>query len=390
MAVAKSRKETSARHLRVSLLRFCALACAGFCFLTLAAGEYDDLTVPSKAGVNEISASSGLYSGTSAAAAFASDGPSANRCMKNDTSMFIQYRFTDGTIPVATNYSLMPPNTGGANYAPKDLSLFGSNTGADWVLLDKRTGLSWTDGERKYFPFENTKPYLWYKWSFKNPSGGAYIGCQSVQLHGFKVEDDALYIIGEPFECGSVSPDYSLKSGLAEGNKVPCSASGESFYYGGGDYWMTAKGWKLYGVKEDGSDFEVVDEGDELELEYVHPGKRGIWAWQFDAKPCVAIAAAEHGSAAADKPYYAANKCATLTATADAGCGFAYWTGDVPEADKYDNPLLLRMDSPKTSDAFERGTDLDGRSRVSGGGPRARIDLGCYETHAGGFKAVFR
>ena len=350
MAVADLRKETSARHLRASLLRFCALACVCLRVLAAAGGEYDDLTVPSKAGVNEISASSGLYSGTSAAAAFASDGPSANRCMKKDTTMFIQYRFTDGTIPVATNYSLMPPNTGGAAYAPQELSLFGSNTGADsdWALLDKRTGLSWTNGERKYFPFENKRPYLWYKWVLEKPSGGQYIACQSVQLFGFKVEDDALYIIGEPFMCGSVTPDYSLRSGLAEGDKVPCSADGESFWYDDGTYWMTAKGWKLYGVADDGSGFEVVDEADELSLEYSHPGEKRILAWQFDAKPCVVVSAAAHGSAAADKPYYAANKCATLTATAEAGYGFAYWTGDVPDADKYDNPLLLRMDAPKS------------------------------------------
>ncbi|MCQ2389683.1 MAG: hypothetical protein MJ138_08215, partial [Kiritimatiellae bacterium] len=335
------------RH--VGRLRFGALACVCLRVLAAAGGEYDDLTVPSKAGVNEISASASSLAGP--AGAFASDSDSNSRFATKATSVTLQYRFVDGSIPVVTNFSLMPPKSGGTAYAPREIALYGSNTGesSDWVLLTEVKGLTWTaDTERKYFPFENKKPYLWYRWSFKNPSGGTYIGCQSVQLLGFKVEDDALYIIGEPFMCGSVTPDYSLRSGLAEGEKVPCSASGESFYYAGGDYWMTANGWKLYGMKEDGSDFEVVDEGDELELEYSHPGKRRILAWQFDAKPCVAIAAAEHGSAAADKPYYAVGKYATLTATADTGYGFAYWTGDVPDGDKYDNPLLLRMDAPKS------------------------------------------
>ena len=284
------------------------------------------------------------------AGAFASDSDSNSRFATKATSVTLQYRFVDGSIPVVTNFSLMPPKSGGTAYAPREIALYGSNTGesSDWVLLTEVKGLTWTaDTERKYFPFENKKPYLWYRWSFKNPSGGTYIGCQSVQLLGFKVEDDALYIIGEPFMCGSVTPDYSLRSGLAEGNKVNCSADGESFLYGEGAYWMTAKGWKLYVVADDGSGFEVVDEADELSLEYSHPGEKRILAWQFDAKPCVVVSAAEHGSASADKPYYTAGKYATLTAEAETGYGFAYWTGDVPDADKYDNPLLLRMDAPK-------------------------------------------
>ena len=312
------------------------------------AGEYDDLTVPSQAGVNEISASASSLAGP--AGAFASDSDSNSRFATKATSVTLQYRFIDGSIPVVTNFSLMPPKQGGTAYAPREISLYGSNTGesSDWALLTEVKGLTWTaDTERKYFPFENQKPYLWYKWSFKNPSGGTYIGCQSVQLLGFKVEDDALYIIGEPFFCGSVTPDYSLRSGLSEGDKISCSASGESFYYAGGDYWMMAKGWKLYRMAEDGSGFEVADEAEEIELEYSHPGEKRILAWQFDAQPCVVIAAAEHGSAASDKLHYTAGKYATVTATADTGFGFAYWTGDVPDADKYDNPLLLCMDAPK-------------------------------------------
>ena len=325
-----------------------AFVIASLASAALFAGEYDDLTRPSQAGVNEISASASSLAGP--AGAFASDSDSTSRFATKATSVTLQYRFIDGSIPVVTNFSLMPPKQGGTAYAPREISLYGSNTGesSDWVLLTEVKGLTWTaDTERKYFPFENQKPYLWYKWSFKNPSGGTYIGCQSVQLFGFKVEDDALYIIGEPFFCGSVTPDYSLRSGLSEGDKISCSASGESFSYAGGDFLMTAKGWKLYCITNGLSGFEVADEADEIELEYSHPGKKRVLAWQFDAQPCVVIAAAEHGSAAADKLHYTAGKYATVTATADIGYGFAYWTGDVPDADKYDNPLLLCMDAPK-------------------------------------------
>lgn len=93
-----------------------AFVIASLASAALFAGEYDDLTVPSKAGVNEITASSATVVG--AAGAFASDSDSTSRFATQATSATLQYRFIDGTIPVVTNFSLMPPKTGGTAYAP--------------------------------------------------------------------------------------------------------------------------------------------------------------------------------------------------------------------------------------------------------------------------------
>ena len=78
---------------------------------------------------------------------------------------------------------------------------------------------------------------------------------------------------------------------------------------------------------------------------------RVTWLWTLEAK--VMVNSSEHGSVTASAPpkdagWYALGSSVTLTAEAEDGYGFAFWSGDVPHANTSDNPLVLAMDTGKT------------------------------------------
>ena len=336
--------------------RTLAFVIASLASAALFAGEYDDLTVPSKAGVNEITGSS-YYSSCSPAQAFSGNTGGSGRFLSNvnNKPWFIQYRFIDGSTPIVTNYSFKAEtgSSDGPKRIPVTWTFKGSNTGAagDWVTLDEQTNFDWGTGSgRKYFPFVNTASYTYYRFDIteKNVPSETYMGMAEIEFYGINPGPDSLMITGEPFECGSVEPSYRLVYGLTEeSDPISCSASTETMMYGE-DRKVTLKGWKLYSFDWEKKDYVLRDESSGNELEYVHDGKKNKLVWQFDVQCKVSIGAAEHGSASFDKEFTRSDKYATLTATADNGYGFAYWTGDVPDTDKYDNPLLLRMDVPKS------------------------------------------
>lgn len=99
---------------------------------------------------------------------------------------------------------------------------------------------------------------------------------------------------------------------------------------------------------------------------------RITWRWTLEAKLTVAEGA--HGSVACSQPpkdagWYALGSAATLTVTADAGWGFAYWSGDVPYANQSDNPLVLTMGEAKAVTPNFQESPVGGQSFVwSGGG----------------------
>ena len=99
---------------------------------------------------------------------------------------------------------------------------------------------------------------------------------------------------------------------------------------------------------------------------------RITWRWTLEAK--LTVAAGAHGSVVCSLPpkdvgWYTLGSAATLTVTADAGWGFAYWSGDVPYANQSDNPLVLAMDAAKAVTPNFQESPAGGQSFVwSGGG----------------------
>ena len=331
---------------------FFAFCLVTFASLSLFPAECDPLTQMLTEGVNEISGSD-AYMGYPAEKAF----DPGSRTLLNFTPpdrCYIQYRFADGMTPIVTNYSFRSEAVSSSSLkrVPSAWTFEGSNTGLDddWHLLDARSGVEWTSTtEHKYFPFENSQSFTWYRLSFTALQDGktAVMGLGDLAFYGIAPGPDCLIISGEPFVGGSVSPGYSMIVGLtSESAPVVCLASSEPVPYGE-DYLLVAKGWKLYEYDEDLCEFVLKDESSGKELSYRHGGKLAKLVWQFEVQNRLAVGATEHGDASADKTFVRSGGYATVTAEADVGYGFAYWTGDVPDADRYDNPLLLRVDAPK-------------------------------------------
>ena len=337
-----------------SILKFLVLGCAGMGFLSLGAGEYDDLTSPPQDGVNEITGSTPNKQADAAGFAFNNgrflSPTSARTAVK---PWFVQYHFTDGSAPIVTNYSFSSELVSGTGRMPRDWTFKGSDTGADgdWVVLDERKGVTWSStSQRQYFPFVNSAAYPYYRLEITANNGDSgYMGLSKIEFYGVNPQGDYFLVAGDPFDCGRADPDFGVYEGLAsDGEPIPCSAP-EVPQLLGEDRKMTAvKGWTLYEFDDELKAFVVRDASKEDHLSYVHNGKKNKLVWHFEVQCKASVGAAEHGSAVANPEFARDDKYATLTAQADEGYGFAYWTGDVPEVDKYDNPLLLRMEVAKT------------------------------------------
>ncbi|MBQ7847538.1 MAG: GH92 family glycosyl hydrolase [Clostridia bacterium] len=68
---------------------------------------------------------------------------------------------------------------------PSEFALFGSADGENWVLLDEKTGVSFSARfEHKLFDLENDTPYLWYKLTALQKNGAVYTQLGGLSLFG--------------------------------------------------------------------------------------------------------------------------------------------------------------------------------------------------------------
>lgn len=171
---------------------------------------------------------------------------------------------------------------------------------------------------------------------------GTDVGCYEPAI--------SLVITGMPFEAGIVSPSYGIIIGLAKSEVVNCTAT--SGVSADGRYSAICNGYVLYACTN-GIETEIT-RGTGATCDYTHPGFicKLVWQWS-DVKVRVAASAGEGGHVAVSPPsgtgHYATNSTVTITATADAGKGFYKWTGDVPEALRWDNPLVLKLSDKPVS-----------------------------------------
>jgi len=64
---------------------------------------------------------------------------------------------------------------GYSTFTPSEWSVYGSNNGSSWDLLDSRSGESFTPSEIKTYRFENTTAYRYYKFVFTGGENKAII-----------------------------------------------------------------------------------------------------------------------------------------------------------------------------------------------------------------------
>lgn len=97
--------------------------------------------------------------------AFNNDANTGQRWISdnNDIPSWIQYQFPTATI---INRYAVGSSSGvgdGTVRNPTSFNFSGSNDGSSWTVLDNRTGVTWTEGEKKTYNFVNTNAYAYYR-----------------------------------------------------------------------------------------------------------------------------------------------------------------------------------------------------------------------------------
>jgi len=156
--------------------------------------------------------------------------------------------------------------------------------------------------------------------------------------------DDALVIAGEPENYGVVSPPYGVTNGLEIGNSFLCSAPTGKLEVAVGTRASCA-GYQLYT-----NDTVLAASGTTNAFQYTHDlYARLVWLW--DREFALTFSAGAGGSVSTSGGWYAEGSNVTVTATPDAGAAFAYWTGNVPEAQRYQATLSFPPAEPVTAAA---------------------------------------
>ena len=137
-----------------------------------------------------------------------------------------------------------------------------------------------------------------------------------------------LTVNGWPTAVGEVSPDYGAVAEMPETCSAPAS-------------WTSADGSESatcigYEMTVDGVS---VKSGEENSFAYEAPASGAAvvtWKWKMSATVAVMVdETLGGGTAAASKAVYAEGENVVLTATPADGYEFGWWTGDVPEAQRY-------------------------------------------------------
>ena len=318
----------------------------------------DDLTVPSKTGVNEISANPGITYHTSGNASslgphklFNNGGYSgtSNRFFPNfpsGGSIWAQYRFLkDGMDDpkIVTGFRIFCDDS--SRY-PSAFTLSGSNTGADgdWHPLLSVNSSFYGDFETPNaatYPYfiDNETPYSYYRFEVTKCTGGLL---QVNQLEFFSYKcDDLLEIKGEPGLYGIPEPDYGPVTGLEPGETLLCLAPSETIAVGDG----IRSACVGYAVSQNGG-APVTNLA--TRANYVHSGKAGVltWLWANEYRQTVAVKGA--GKVSVDEVWAADGETVVITATpTSADSPFQSWLGDVPEGQAANPTLTYAADRPR-------------------------------------------
>jgi sialate O-acetylesterase len=138
-------------------------------------------TIPIKRSTGGLSAaSSAPVSTESAVQAF--DGSTATKWFTTvsptASPVWLKYQFGNGAAWTVTRYDIASANDV-AQRDPKDWQLLGSNDGANWTVLDTRTGESFASRFlNKTYTFTNTTPYRYHRLNVTANSGGSAYGVQ--------------------------------------------------------------------------------------------------------------------------------------------------------------------------------------------------------------------
>ena len=156
--------------------------------------------------------------------------------------------------------------------------------------------------------------------------------------------DDALYIAGDPENYGTVLPPYGVTNGLETGDSFLCSAPTGTVAVADGTRARCA-GYALYT-----NETVLAAGGTTNALWYTHDLYATL-VWQWERAYAMAFTAGAGGSLSTTGGWYAAGSNVTVTATPAEGYAFSSWTGNVPEALRYQATLVFPAAQPVAATA---------------------------------------
>ena len=163
---------------------------------------------------------------------------------------------------------------------------------------------------------------------------------------------DELLVAGDPGNYGTVEPPYGITNGLAPSSTFDCSAPADFINVEPG---MRARcvGYALYTNTTAAP--MLLSSGATNEFTYTHDR----WAklvWEWERRYLVNIATGPGGTVSTNGGWYDEGSNVTATASADAGAGFANWSGDVPDGQQFNPTLSFAADMPRNLMANFTGT----------------------------------
>lgn len=170
--------------------------------------------------------------------------------------------------------------------------------------------------------------------------------------------DDALLISGTPANYGIVIPPYPVTNGLDTGDSFLCSAPAGTISVDEG-IRVKCAGYAIYT-----NDTILIASGTTNAFTYTHDLLTSL-VWQWDTEVEMSFTAGTGGSVSTLGGWYADGSNVTVTANADSGYTFSYWTGDFPTGQAGNNTLSFSADRPRTVAAVFASTAVS--IKFSGG-----------------------
>ena len=302
-----------------------------------------DITVPSKAGVNEIAGESWVESPV-----YLFDDNFANRwranpLQKTENRNWVQYRFLDGKR-IVTGFQMFQSTSYPNARHPVDFVFQGSNDGVNYDDLLTVVGAG--SGANPYpighvYAFQNKTAYEYYR--LYMTKGNATDWLQLGELEFYSIyQPDTIHVVGAPKSYGHPSPDYGFSSGFEDGLPYAFVGPAEAIAVSD-DQRSVCVGYTL----------SVNGGAPEAKLgtscAYRHAaGNFAILTWQF-ADSYRQRFDAKGGQVSTNELWGSDGSIVTVTAVEETGgAPFVGWTGDLPAGvDASQKTISYAVDGPR-------------------------------------------
>ena len=304
----------------------------------------DDITVPKKAAVNEITA----YFTSQDSVDNIFDNNLANRWLATSISQtkvpnWVQYRFLDAPRIVTGFKMTMSTTYYNTSRYPMDFRFQGSNDGVNYtdLLVVADAGGTLPNPEKVFYSFPNATPYSYYRLYMTKSGDGTWLQLGEMEMYTI-YRPDSIRVVGEPKSYGHPEPDYGFQTNLVGGTDYVFHGPTETLTISD-DQVSECDGYTLY-VNGVSSGFTP-----STTCRYCHrAGDIAILTWHFADSYRQTYATKGGGNVSVSERWGDLGEVVSVTATVgENGAPFVGWTGDVPEGQEQNPTVTYAIDGPR-------------------------------------------